>query len=94
MCSTKNRGTTQITVFRYVNPDNLYRSIYSKLSTNFERCSNQFPDTVPSFISKPQLLKLGLFHAVYQALLSSSLTTIINELRIHLVAYNFKMNSN
>ena len=89
-----NLENIDIRVFLYGKPCNLKRFTYSKDSINLERCSNQFPDTVPKFIGEPQLLKLGLFVAAYQALLSSSRTTIINELQIHLVTPNFKMNSN
>jgi len=53
----------------------------------------RLPYTVPKFVSEPQLLKLGLFRAVYHVLLSSNLTTVINQLRNHLVSIIGKMNS-
>ena len=54
----------------------------------------RLPYGVPKFVSEPQFSRLGLFVAVYQAFLSSSLTTVIKELRNHLVSINTKMNSN
>jgi hypothetical protein len=37
---------SNIIIFPYCKPGNLKRFTYNKLSTNFERCSNQFPDMV------------------------------------------------
>lgn len=54
----------------------------------------RFPYAVPKFVSEPQLLKLGLFIAVYQALLNPGLLTDINELRNHLASNISKMNFN
>lgn len=61
-CSTKIQWAIQILVLRYVKPVNLYRSMKSKLSTNFERCSNPFPYAVHSFYgTKALTLSWGFF---------------------------------
>ena len=45
-------------LFIYIKPKSQYCFTYSKVSTNFERCSNQFPDTV-HLLFKPRFENRG-----------------------------------